>query len=112
MTFTGSWEIALLAIIVILIVNRRRLGFLKSRYYIVLGIISLAWWLFLIILELQTQLSCAPDDELCNSGNTFWGDVAWSSILAIIALSLIWLVALIIGLYIHRNKNHPTKKKK
>jgi hypothetical protein len=95
-----------LVFIVFLIVKRRELGFLKNRYYIALGLASVAWWVFLVIDQLNTKLSCTPDDELCNSGNTFWGDLIWGTLLAVFSLMLIWIPAVLVGFYL---QSKPTK---
>src|SRR4051812_37037054 len=81
----------LLIIFVIVLARKSKLGFLKNRYFILIEVLSLAWWVFLIVGQLRTHLSCTPYDELCNSGNTFWGDVTWGSMLAIFTLSIIWV---------------------
>ncbi|MBI2506670.1 MAG: hypothetical protein HYW00_00835 [Candidatus Colwellbacteria bacterium] len=94
----------LIVFIIFLVARRRELGFLKNRYYVILGLLSLAWWTFLIIDQLRTKLVCTPDDQLCNSGNTFWGDFTWGSMLAIFSLLIVWIPAVSIGLYLARGK--------
>jgi hypothetical protein len=62
---------------------------------IVIGIIlSIAWWVFLIIQQLKTDLVCDASDTLCNSGNTVLGDIAWASMIALPTLYIAWMLAL------------------
>lgn len=100
----------LIVFIVFLIVRRQELGFLKKRYYILLGLLSVAWWIFLVIDQLRIDLSCTPTDDFCNSGNTFWGDFIWGTMIAIFSLLLIWIPAVFIGLYLQARKKHLAKK--
>lgn len=102
----------LLVFIIFLVVKRQELGFLRHRHYIILGLLSLAWWAFLFIDQLgRKSLGCPPDDELCNSGNTFWGDFTWSTLLAIFSLTLVWVPAVVTSFYFQKRQRRHTDKK-
>ena len=77
--------------LLILFMNRRRLGVLKNKYTYLLSFATILWWLFLVVSMLRTNLVCTPDDALCNSGNTFWGDVTWGTGIAFVSSALIWI---------------------
>lgn len=85
------------AFLILVLFKRGKLGLINNRFYMFLAIASIAWWIFLVIDGLNTDLQCTPDDSLCNSGNTFWGDVGWGSMLAVFSLLLVWSFALLIG---------------
>lgn len=102
-------QILFVALMIFLLFKRRELGFLKHRHYAVLGLLSLAWWLFLVIDQLNTDLICTPDDEFCNRGNTFWGDVSWGSMLAILSLVLVWAPAIFTSYYFQVRKKKYSK---
>lgn len=96
--------ILLLILIVFLIVKRKELGFLKNKFYLVLAILSVIAWAYMTFLALNTDPVCAPNDALCNSGNTFWGDVTWVGAIMLVFLSFIWTPAILIGYYISKHQ--------
>jgi hypothetical protein len=104
---SASWW-AVIAVIILLVVKRRNLKFLTNRYYIGLELLSIAWWLFLLIGQLRTKLVCDKDDNFCNSGNTFWGDFTYATMLTVLSLSLIWLVGILIGLHLQKKQSKIT----
>jgi hypothetical protein len=95
-------SIVLIVFVVFLVVYRRRLGKLKNKYTYILLSLSVLWWLYLVIDQLNTDLVCGAYDEFCNSGNTFWGDVSWASGIAIITASIVWIPYTITALILSR----------
>lgn len=77
---------------------------MKNRYTLFLGILSVVWWIFLVIVQLRTTLNCGPDDGLCNSGNTFSGDLIWGSMLATYTLLFVWAPAILVTYLVKNQK--------
>ena len=102
-------ELLILPFIGVLFLIRKDTSFLKNRYYLLLGIASVAWWIFLIVNMLNTHLNCTPDDAFCNSGNTVFGDVTWGTMIAFYTLLLVWTPSLLIGYIVHKQKSKSKK---
>ena len=103
-------SIVLIVFVVLLVVYRRNFGKLKNKYTYVLLSLSVMWWLYLVINQLNTDLVCGAYDEFCNSGNTFWGDVSWGSGIAFLTLSLVWMPYVIAVLILNRRKLEKAEK--
>ena len=106
------FRVLFLVILVIVALNIRKAGFMKKRYTLILTILSVAWWVFLVIDQLRLKLNCTPDDGFCNSGNTFSGDLMWGSIIAMYTLLFIWIPFTLITYVVVNRKNTKPKPSK
>ncbi len=91
--------------LVFLVLNIKNNGFMKNRFTFILAVLSVAWWIFMIIGQLRITLNCTPDDGFCNSGNTFLGDLIWGSMLALYSLFFIWAPFTVIAYFVTKRNN-------
>lgn len=104
--------ILLIGFAIIIFILIKKVGFLRTKPFIALGVLSVLWWLFLVFDQLRTDLKCSPDDDFCNSGNTVTGDITWGSLMAALSLSLVWSVTIGLTLLIRlmRKQKQPRQK--
>jgi len=62
---------------------------MKHKTAAVVIAIPFIWWIIIFINQLNMELSCQPEDDFCNSGNTVSGDFIWSIMLWVLSMSII-----------------------
>lgn len=92
---------------------RKDLKIWDGIFFKILTIASLAFWAFVVISMLNTDLVCSPDDQMCNSGNTFYGDFTWGTMWAFMVISVVWALAILAKMVINKLvSKKPNKSKK
>ena len=93
-----------------LFLNKKQFGFLKKWPFIALAALSAGWWVFLVIDLLKYTPVCTPDDELCISGQTVWGDVTYGTFLAFFSLFAVWFPAILISHIVISRRSNKRRK--
>lgn len=112
-TFLLFYVIPLVALLLLAyLIIKKRLSLLKRKYFLVLGILSILWWTYLVAEQLRYTPVCDATDDFCLSGQTFWGDFGFGSVLAVATIFAIGVPSVFIALLLSRHKHKKLSSKK
>ena len=91
---------------------RKDLKIWNGVFFKFLTVASIAYWAYVVITMLNTDLVCNADDQLCNSGNTFYGDFTWGTLWSFMVISVVWALALVAKIVVDKLVSKKPKKSK